>query len=197
MQPNSDARGKSGAKGLLMLSISRFFSHEPNMSAVLPYINGSSPISLRMIDWFVTNYARRHNTCLVLEGGAHVNVYLSYRTQLKAYSKQQFDPFRRRDRITYYYSRDSCIETTIGQLNFFRWLLQNQVLDYIVENACAIEHDMNANAGAGAGASSQVAGDVAAAESAARPQKRHAGRPKQRTLPGISRLAAHRTIQFA
>jgi hypothetical protein len=69
-------------------------------------------------------------------------VYLSYRSQLKAYSKQQFDPFRRRDRITFFYEKDKCIETTIGQLNFFRWVIQNDILLHIQENLAEIEGDM-------------------------------------------------------
>ena len=73
----------------------------------------------------------------------HFNVYLSYRSQLKAYSKQLFDPFRRRDRIIFYYENDNkSIETTIGQLNFFRWVLQNDILQYINQNLKDIEKDM-------------------------------------------------------
>lgn len=142
--------GRLGARGLLMLSLTRFYSHRPNMMAVLPFISGSSPVSLRMIDWFVTNYTRRHSLMFKAdEASPLVNVYLSYRTQLKAYSKQQFDPFRRRDRITYFYDEDTSVETTIGQLNFFRWLVQSKLINYIVEHASDIERDMNSGGGGG------------------------------------------------
>ena len=72
----------------------------------------------------------------------------------KASSKQQFDPFRRRDRISFFYQPDRSFETTIGQLNFFRWMLQNQVLEYVTEHAAEIEKDMLASsptAGSGVG----------------------------------------------
>jgi hypothetical protein len=72
----------------------------------------------------------------------HFNVYLSYRSQLKAYSKQQFDPFRRRDRITFISTDNQSLETTIGQLNFFRWVLQNDILDYVTLHLDEIEQDM-------------------------------------------------------
>jgi hypothetical protein len=79
----------------------------------------------------------------VIENKAgHFNVYLSYRSQLKAYSKQQFDPFRRRDRINFYYEKTKFIETTIGQLNFFRWVIQNNIIEYIIANMDVIEKDM-------------------------------------------------------
>ena len=35
------------------------------------------------------------------------------------------------------------IETTIGQLNFFKWALENEVVDYIEQNYTLIENDMN------------------------------------------------------
>jgi hypothetical protein len=134
-----------GARDLLMVSLSRFYSQKNNMQRVLPYITCASDVSLRLIDWFVTNFSKKNNTILVrtVQGNVmHFNVYLNYRAQLKAYSKQQFDPFRRRDRVMFFYDRSRSVETTVGQLNFFRWMLQNDVLDYVTENACDIETDM-------------------------------------------------------
>ena len=130
-----------------MVSLSRFFAEPVNMRAVLPYITGDSEVSLRLIDWFVTNFSKKHNVVLSHEladgSGVHFNVYLNYRAQLKAYSKQQFDPFRRRDRIEFFYDEASpSVETTIGQLNFFRWMLQNRVIDYVSTHADTIERDM-------------------------------------------------------
>jgi hypothetical protein len=138
----------SGAcpSSLLMVSLSRFYSHSNHMERVLPYIVGESPVSLRLVDWFVTNYAKKHTVVLTrttADGNVvHFNVHLSYRAQLKAYSKQQFDPFRRRQHIAFYYRVGTCVDTTVGQLNFFRWMLENDVLEYVVQNAADIEKDM-------------------------------------------------------
>jgi hypothetical protein len=63
--------------------------------------------------------------------------------KLKAYSKKRFDPFCRWERISVPYKNDTSIETTIGQLNFFKWALENNVIDYIEENYEEIEKDMN------------------------------------------------------
>jgi hypothetical protein len=65
---------------------------------------------------------------------------------LKAFKKIQFDPFRRRERIDFYYNdKEEYIETTIGQLNFFRWFLENNILDYVELHANDIEEDMLRN----------------------------------------------------
>lgn len=134
------------SKDLLMVSLSKFYSSKSNIQKILPIISGKSNISLRLLDWFVTNYSKKTSTIITLSNKennvVHFNVYLSYRSQLKAYSKQQFDPFRRRDRINFYYEKDSFLETTIGQLNFFKWVIQNNILEYIDQHNEEIEKDM-------------------------------------------------------
>lgn len=147
MDEDHEKKNKSVAdsKDLLMLSLSKFYSNKANITKVIPIIQSKSEISLRLIDWFVTNYAKKYSTIItkkISNNIVHFNVYLSYRSQLKAYSKQQFDPFRRRERISYYYEKNKFIDTTIGQLNFFRWVLQNDILSYIDENIKQIEDDM-------------------------------------------------------
>lgn len=130
---------------VLLMSLNRFFTQDGNIHKIIPVINCSSDISLRLLDWFVTNYAKKHNVIIARQVGSdtkYFNVYVSYREQLKAYSKHHFDPFRRRDRLDYYYDKDKFVQTTIGQLNFFRWVLINGVLEYISEHAAAIEDDM-------------------------------------------------------
>jgi hypothetical protein len=133
------------SKDLLMTSLSKFYHVKTNIQTIIPIITGDSEISLRLIDWFVTNYSKKQNIVIPKEVNRnilHFNVYLSYRSQLKAYSKQLFDPFRRRDRIIFMYDNEKNIETTIGQLNFFRWVLQNDIMSYIKEKIKDIEKDM-------------------------------------------------------
>jgi hypothetical protein len=133
------------SKDLLMISLSKFYNVKSNINKVIPLVEQKSDISLRLIDWFVTNYSKKNNTVITKEKNGniiHFNVYLSYRNQLKAYSKEKFDPFRRNEHIIFFYDVDKSIETTHGQLNFFRWVLQNDILDYIQENMTEIESDM-------------------------------------------------------
>lgn len=133
------------SRDLLMASLSKFYHVKSNIQTIVPIIEGTSDISLRLIDWFVTNYSKKFNIVITKQLNmniVHFNVYLSYRSQLKAYSKQLFDPFRRRDRISFLYDNNRHLETTIGQLNFFRWILQNNILEYITQNIAHIEKDM-------------------------------------------------------
>lgn len=132
------------SKDLLMTSLTKFYSPKDTLKKIADIVDGKSKISLRLIDWFVTNYSKKKNTVITQTQNnniLHFSVYLSYRSQLKAYSKQLFDPFRRRDRIVFGEGEHS-VETTIGQLNFFRWVLQNNILEYVEKNYKEIEADM-------------------------------------------------------
>lgn len=130
---------------LLLASLTNYYTQvKPrNGDRIEQIISGKSAVSLRLIDWYVTNYCKMHNVVLLNDArGEYFNVYTNYRSQLKAFKKVQFDPFRRRDRILFRYAPDKLLNTTVGQLNFFRWALDNGVLDNIETNIASIEGDM-------------------------------------------------------
>jgi hypothetical protein len=119
-----------------------------NLDKMLRIINGESKISLRIVDWFATNYAKKYYVIYLIKQSNDNNferfkVYDDYKLKLKGYSKKRFDPFCRWDRISIPYTNGSFIETTIGQLNFFKWALETKVIDYIEKNYNEIEKDMN------------------------------------------------------
>lgn len=129
---------------LLLNNLLKFYAQSDNMDYMLRIINGESKISLRIIDWFATNYAKKYYTLYSIHNtGRRFKVYVDYKLKLKAYSKKRFDPFCRWDRINVPYKDDKYIQTTIGQLNFFKWALENDVIRYIEENYANIEKDMN------------------------------------------------------
>lgn len=136
----------SSKKDLLMQSLINFFAFKENLDKVIPIITGKSKISLRILDWFVTNYSKKNNISyeLVLNNKTkNFIVYLDYKAQLKAYSKKQFDPFCRRERISFFDHSNNELITTVGQLNFFRWAIETNIINYIIENFTLIENDMN------------------------------------------------------
>ena len=156
-------------KNLLYSSLTKFYNSisKEDMNLFLDIISGKSKISLRIIDWFVTNYSKKKNIVYYINNSdvspkpltgkngslkkkrfspksrfqenapERVNsstmqffVYLRYRSQLTSYHKIKFDPFCRNDRIVNW-GPNGDITTTLAQLNFFKWALENRVLEYI------------------------------------------------------------------
>jgi hypothetical protein len=141
-----DSKGR-----LLYDNLLEFYGRGCNLQILLSILKQRSSISLRILDWLVTNYARSHNVYYPInrDGVRTIFfVYQSYKNQLKAYSKKHFDPFCRRNRITLELSNicknyEGSIVTTIGQLNFFRWFIEYRVLNYVMLNIRNIDEDMN------------------------------------------------------
>jgi len=132
---------------LLLKKLMCFYKKDDYLDKMLKIITGESKISLRIVDWFATNYAKKYYTLYTITDQSNrtirFKVYFDYKSHLKAYSKKRFDPFCRWDRIAIPYKNGTSIETTIGQLNFFKWAIENKVIDYIENNYDAIEKDMN------------------------------------------------------
>ena len=140
----------STQNGLLLKNLMDFYKKDNNLDKMLNIINGESKISLRIVDWFATNYAKHYFTVYPIkkligekEESIRFKVYVDYKLKLKAYQKRRFDPFCRWERINIPYVDGKYIQTTIGQLNFFKWALENKVIEYIEQNYDKIEHDMN------------------------------------------------------
>lgn len=132
---------------LLMNNLMEFYKNKEHLLRIMKIINGETKISLRIIDWFVTNYAKKNYTVYPIYLGENdyvrFKVYNDYKLKLKAYSKKRLDPFCRWERITIPVDENQYMETTIGQLNFFKWAIENLILDYIENNYKEIEDDMN------------------------------------------------------
>jgi len=147
-----DVVGGSGyttQNALLLTNLLKFYEQNDNLNIMLQIINGHSKISLRIIDWFATNYGKKYFTVYTInneysKGSRRFKVYVDYKLKLKAYSKKRFDPFCRWDRITIPYKNGTFIQTTIGQLNFFKWAIENDIVQYIEQHYGTIEDDMNA-----------------------------------------------------
>lgn len=154
--------GYTTQNDLLLNNLIEFYKHDNNLDNMLKIITGESKISLRIVDWFATNYAKKYYTLYDIElpdkkteeGSSNTDqtsakavkrfkVYIDYKLKLKAYSKARFDPFCRWERISIPYKNGTFIETTIGQLNFFKWAIEHKIIKFIEENYDEIEQDMN------------------------------------------------------
>jgi len=135
---------------VLISRLLEFYSDKRNLD-IFKGVAGSSgsKVSLRLMDWFSTNYSRENRVYI-----NDVDVHADYKNKLGGYRKKAFDPFCRKDRIylfsdaegalTYSTTKDSedCIVTTVGQLHFFMWSIQRGVIDYIIDNVADIEKSM-------------------------------------------------------
>jgi len=154
----------NNGKELLLSSLSNFYSKNEKYKYILKnIIDGKHDLSLRMIDWLVTIYAKNNNInyWISLDNNniyynlpdeninkyKKINLYLDYRAQLKSFKKINFDSFRRHDRITFIIEPEKqlSIETTIGQLNFFKWAFSNRVITYALENQNIVYDNMSKN----------------------------------------------------
>lgn len=131
----------STQNGLIMAKLLKYYSDHTKLDIMLNIINGVSPVSLRTVDWFATNYAKEKYT-IIHNNGNRFKVYDDYKLRLRSYSKRRFDPFCRHERIQIPYKDGSEVQTTIGQLNFFQWAIENGVIDYINQHHLQIEADM-------------------------------------------------------
>jgi hypothetical protein len=143
---------------LLKIKLIDFYKDAQNLNVLLPIILQKTKISLRSLDWFVTNYCKKYNINYPLNGISRLYFpFKSYKSQLKAYSKKFCDPFCRRERVIFDYQNNEIINfnqnvklghkdyiiTTIGQLNFFRFAIQDNIINYALEHIEEIEQDMN------------------------------------------------------
>ena len=136
----------------ILKSLESFYENKNNVDKIIPIIksqdnkdSNNTKLSIRLIDHFITKFSKNNKIVYKLEENNIsylFNIYTSYKQQLKLYQKKHFDPFSRGDRIPFFIG-DTCIITTIGQINFFKWFITKKIYDYIINNTSVIENDMN------------------------------------------------------
>lgn len=172
LQPELTKNKLSGIRSAdecLLQSLLKFYKTPFNINTLYTISNQKAIISLRLLDWFPTNYARVNNVHI-----GNKSVHTNYKNQLKGYQKKHFDPFCRNERvflkfdvesinkakeITYeyefigkdesviekYQERKDGLTTTVAQLNFFKWAIKEGVIEYVFENISNIDNDMQKN----------------------------------------------------
>jgi len=149
---------------LLMSKLLRFYSDPMNLRVFVSIAEQGTAISLRLLDWFSTNYSKNNQVYI-----NKIDVHSDYKNVLDGYKKKCFDPFCRKRRIFIYsdtekvrdfkkkielkykyvdnYEEYIChpngIVTTIGQLNFFKWCMERNIISYIIQNIQTIEKSMS------------------------------------------------------
>lgn len=109
-------------------------------NTVLPIIEGRTLVSLRDLEQLVTrsqpafrSLQTRHSAANPIEyfvDGKYVRVFEQYKSCVKANEKKNCDQFRRHNRVFVDCGIERSIETTIGQMNFMLFAIQNGVITY-------------------------------------------------------------------
>ena len=117
---------------ILLSSINTFYTIPENRATLVELLNKTGGISLRNLEWFITNYSKKNNLSYKTNDGRIFSVHCAYKSSLDGYSKKLFDPFCRADKITYKVpGTPDEIHATVAQLNFIRWCIKNKIVDYI------------------------------------------------------------------
>lgn len=128
---------------LILNILTKFYMVQKNSDLLVDIITNKK-YAKRVIEWFVSNYSKKKNVIYYVRK-KEFDVYHEYKIQLKSYSKEYFDPFRRKNKLNdkFFFQTNSVkLETTIGQLNFFKWAIENGIINYVTTNYNEIKEDM-------------------------------------------------------
>ncbi len=139
----------TGEMDVLFISLMQFYHNAVNFNTFANIISGKSRISLRLVDWFVTNFAKQYYTIIIQpptsekHEATRFKVYNQYKQTLPPLSKMKFDPFCRGQETLVVFPNGAKLETNIKQMNFFKWAIENHIVAYIEEHFDEIDRDMN------------------------------------------------------
>ena len=110
---------------------------EFELTRMVSIINGKYEISLRFLNWFITRYCKLYKVMFDINNSLvqcdNYNVNIGYKAQLKSFKKKFFDPFRRKKKFLFAKAPIEIV-TTIGQLNFFKWAISYDIINYVTIN---------------------------------------------------------------
>jgi hypothetical protein len=122
----------------LLKSIENFYSTEDskNSEYLRDILEKRKGISLRNLEWFITTYSKHNNLTYTTKNGNSFAVHCAYKSSLDGYSKKLFDPFCRTEKFKYEIpnTKGIYVQTTVAQLNFIKWCITNNIIDYLIDN---------------------------------------------------------------
>jgi hypothetical protein len=139
---------------LRLNKLKKFYKNQHNLETFVNIVTGYFPkknLSLRILDWFVTNYSKEKDIIIKYKNdhdGSVISfdVHNEYKNQLTAFGKKGYDQFCRSNKILYPYKENGkkkYVETTIAQLNFFKWAITEKIINYVVKHFDEIFKHMN------------------------------------------------------
>uniref|UniRef100_A0A6C0H7N9 Uncharacterized protein n=1 Tax=viral metagenome TaxID=1070528 RepID=A0A6C0H7N9_9ZZZZ len=130
----------------IIKSFKKFYEDEKNINLFLSILSKEYNISIRLVIFFILRYSKLNKINYIIHKNDNTkyifNVYFSYKQQIKNYQIKFFDPFNRGNKISYLFNNNQSIITTIGQMNFFKWFIENDIYDYLIDNYELIYYEM-------------------------------------------------------
>ena len=117
---------RTSARSQLLLGRLRRFFQRAERRKILSDVLHQKSTSLRTLEHFVS---KQGETAPIVVPGTMDVLSEVYAQNLKSYGKSQFDPFCRGDRVILPDVQGKTLSTTVGQLNFFRFVIANNVLN--------------------------------------------------------------------
>jgi hypothetical protein len=182
----------------MLPSLLKFFSDRVNFDILKEFkMSKHSKFSVGLLNWFNVNYAKEYGVEYTIETlGRQRSVYVwqSYNAALSGYKKEYFDPFARGKNCGKEIAIEhngEIINTTIRQLNYFRWAINNGVIDYVRKHVDEIYDDMINRIRRGGKSSSEMP--------AASPAEDAAAKKRQISVSASKKLGIHSvtmTVKF-
>lgn len=130
--------------------------HLASQAYFIPGTAASRPekklVSVRIINWFVSNYAKFHMTVYLPaayggsgpEANTQFVVWNQYGAAKAGYKdKDMFDPYCRDNHLVCISRKNGTLfQSNLGQLNFFKWAIQNRIIDYVCAHYDDIVRDL-------------------------------------------------------
>ena len=127
------------------LNKSGFFNNVEVLKIIVDLNNEKSKTPrLRAYDWAVTNFSKTKRSFLFEESNSSVDIfdpYSLYVGELKKFHRLLFDPFRRGTHVYFDY-KNSIQITTVGQLTFIKWCIENKIDKYVENHYVEIKKNM-------------------------------------------------------
>mgnify|MGYP006189880575 CR=1 FL=1 len=120
-------------------------------STLIPLVTQEMGISLRALDWLVTNFSKKYHLCI-----NGYDVHCGYKDTLSNFRRRNFDPFCRHIDAEHigeiqFTHKGTVYNTTVGQVNFLLWAHRHRIIEYIENNINTIENDMRISLDSGCG----------------------------------------------
>ena len=129
---------------VLLESVLEWYNEdETRVEAFMAIVKRKNGMSLRVIDWLVTNYSKTKSVVLETDGVPQ-DLNRDYQKNLSAYNKRNMDPFARKNKISIMVDGKESRNSTVGQLNFFRWFIKNGISSFLQGNKGLVEGHMKA-----------------------------------------------------